>query len=205
MDRHGFSVSHSGRVRACAAAALVSMAGLLAGCHISGRDGSHKDVSIDTPLGGLNVKTDPATVLGKVGLPAFPGAQVATDGDDDKSSADVNLSFGNFKLKVLAAGLQTSASPAEVEAFYRKALAQYSDVIACRDEQPVGTPARTGMGLTCADDKHTKTGHTHTGDREDLELKAGSSERQHIVVLKPRPGGTRMELIALELPHMDGD
>ncbi len=177
------------------------------GCRVEQHDGQGKDVSIDTPMGGLHVKTDPATVLTKVGLPAYPGAKPVTESEQHKHSADVNLSFGSFKLQVLATALQTADRPAQVEAFYRKALSQYSEVIACRDQQPVGTPARTGMGLTCSDDKHVHTAseNAQDDDRNDLELKAGSPSRQHIVALKQSGDQTRMELISLELPHGDRD
>lgn len=174
------------------------------GCRVSQNRGDGKDVSIDTPLGALKVKTDPASTLAKIGLPAYPGARMVAEKEDDKHTADVNLSFGSFKLQVLATALETPDSPAQVEAFYRKALAQYSDVIACRGNQPVGTPTRTGMGLTCDDTKHGKTDKIKDED-SDLQLKAGSEQRQHIVALKQKDGSTRMELISLELPHGNND
>lgn len=189
-----------------AVAMLLLVLPALAGCRISEGNGDHKDMSIDTPLGGLKVKTDPGAVLAKVGLPAYPGAQPVAETADDKHSADVNFSIGSFKVQVLATALETSDSPAQVEAFYRKALAQYSDVIACRGNRPVGTPTRTGMGLTCDDDKHGKTIHGKTYDHEDgLELKAGSSSRQHVVALDEKSGKTHIELVSLELPHGMGD
>ena len=177
----------------------------LAGCRVNRHGGTNNDVSIETPLGGLNVKTDPAAILAKVGLPAYPGARTAPESQQDKHSADVNLSFGSFKLQVLAAALQTPDSQQQVEAFYRKTLAQYSDVIACHGHEAVGMPKRTGMGLTCSEDKHVKTVHIDDDDPDDLELKAGSPLRQHLAILKRREGTTRIELVSLELPHLDGN
>lgn len=186
------------------AACLLSAALLVSGCHISshGKDGK-EDVDIRTPLGSFAVKTDPGAVLGKIGLPAYPGATPINAKGSDKDSADVNMSFGSFHLRVLALGFQTSDSRSKVEAFYRNALQQYSDVIACRGESPIGEPARTGMGLTCKGDKHVH-GKIHAGDDSDsgdeFTLKAGSPSRQHIVSIEDKQNGTHFTLVALDLP-----
>ncbi len=172
---------------------------LLCGCRITKSKDAHDDVSIETPMGGLSVKRDPSAVLDKIGLPAYPGARPVAEGRGDHDSANVDLSFGDYKLQVLVVKLRTPDDTAKVEAFYRKALAQYSDVIACHDNQPVGSPASTGMGLTCAEDKNVKTMNTHE-DGNDLQLKAGTRSRQHIVSLSTRDGETRMDLVSLELP-----
>ena len=172
---------------------------LLCGCRITKSKDAHDDVSIETPMGGLSVKRDPSAVLGKVGLPAYPGAQPVAEGDGNHDSANVDLSFGDYKLQVMVVKLRTTDDTAKVEAFYRKALTQYSDVITCHDNQPVGSPASTGMGLTCAQDKHVKTIRT-SEKADDFELKAGTPSRQHIVALSTRDGETRMDLVSLELP-----
>lgn len=177
----------------------------IAGCHISstGKNGK-EDVDISTPLGGLAVKTDPAAVLSKLGLPAYPGAVQVRDNGNDKSSADVNLSFGSFRMRVLALGFQTNDDQSKVEAFYRKALQQYSDVIACQDEHPVGQPGKTGLGLTCKGDRHVHTDLHDDADRkseeQELTLKAGSPNRQHLVSMRPLQNGTHFSLVALDLP-----
>lgn len=119
------------------------------------------------------------------------------------------MSFGSFHLRVLAASFQTPDAPSRVEGFYRKPLAQFSDVIACRDQQPVGQPTKTGLGLTCSDDKHQLHGKvnidTTDHNSSQLELKAGSPSRQHIVTIEPRDGGTRIGLVALDLPRDSKD
>ena len=160
-----------------------------------------KDVDISTPLGGMSVKTDSAAVQAKLGLPVYPGAVPEKKKGDDSSSADVDMSFGSFHLRVLAMGFDSTDAPDKITTFYRKELSQYSDVILCRNKQPVGTPTRTGLGLTCADDNHV---HAHTGinsDDDETQLKAGSPSRQHIVSFKPSGSGTHFGLISLELPR----
>src|ERR1700733_6979420 len=58
-----------------AAAALL----FAAGCRIQvdkNENGRDKNVKVDTPLGGLHVRTN-QTSAADVGLPAYPGAQIA--------------------------------------------------------------------------------------------------------------------------------
>ena len=72
---------------------------------------------------------------------------------DDKS-VDLALGFGPFQMRVQVASY-TSADPQEkVEAFYRKALASYGNVLLCRGNAAVGNPDRTEQGLTCSDKDH---------------------------------------------------
>ncbi len=182
----------------------------LAGCMVRSKKGANGDdnVDISTPLGGMTVKTDSASVQDKIGLPLYPGATPDKKKDNDNGSADVDMNFGSFHLRVLAMGFTSADAPEKISAFYRKALAQYSDVIECQGKRPVGQPVKTGLGLTCADDNHAsaevsgKGGVRITGD--ETELKAGSPSRQHIVSYKVEGGGTHFGLVRLELPHDDG-
>lgn len=175
----------------------------LAGCMVRSRGGDKgdKDVDISTPLGGMSVKTDSNAVQKKLGLPLYPGATPEQKKSSDSSSADVDMNFGAFHLRVLAMGFESTDSPDKVRDYYRKALEQYSDVIECRDHQPIGKPARTGLGLTCADDNKVRTRTQESDDSNETELKAGSASRQHIVSFKPSGSGTRFGLVSLELPR----
>jgi hypothetical protein len=182
-------------------ASLAALAGLLAGCRVEKTtNGDSKDVQIVTPFGGMNVKTNDTDVLGSIGLPAYPGA-VAVNKDDDKhKSADVNMSFGGFKLRVKVAGFRTDDSTDKVVAFYRDGLKKFGDVISCHDNQPMGSPAKTSEGLGC-DNNHG--GHVTVEDKPSthlIELKAGSEQHQHIVTIDPDGGGTKFSLVALDLP-----
>ena len=176
----------------------------LAGCMVqSHKDANGNDVNISTPLGGMSVKTDNASVQSKLGLPLYPGAALEKKKGDDDGSADVNMNFGAFHLRVLAMGFTSPDDPTKVSNFYRKALSQYSDVIVCRNKQPVGTPTKTGLGLTCSDDNKMHTGSVDVNDSDETELKAGSPSRQHIVSFKAEGTGTKFGLVSLELPHSD--
>ena len=189
------------RIRSNGIAVLAAMAAIfLSGCEVdTHKNGNSEDVKIETPIGGMHVKTNDAVVLADIGLPAYPGAQLVKE-DKDSGSADVNMSFGKFQLRVKAAGFRTTDSPEKVEAFYRNGLKRFGDVIECRDGHPVGTPAKTAEGLSC---DHHEPGNVHIGDdsnKSKLELKAGSQQHEHLVEIDPEGSGTKFGLVALDLP-----
>lgn len=175
------------------------------GCRVQvdkGADGSDKNVRVDTPFGGVHVNTD-ETTASDLGLPAYPGAQIIRDKDNDKS-ADVNLGFGEWTLRVKAVNYSTPDSQDKVEAFYKKAMAQYGDVIVCNKNVAVGQPAETSEGLSC-NDRDKKGARVQVGeaktDSDGLELKAGSERHQHVVGFQTPAGGqTRFSLVAIDLP-----
>jgi hypothetical protein len=174
----------------------------LAGCRVDAtKDGEHQDVKIATPFGGMSVRTNDAVVQEGVGLSVYPGATLTKkkdDTDNDEGAADVNLSFGSFKLRVKALSYTTADSPEKVLAFYRKDMKRYGAVLLCQGKHPVGTPTVTQDGLTCSEDENN---NIHAGDNDsDQELKAGSKLHQHIVGLDPQGSGTKIGLVALDLP-----
>jgi hypothetical protein len=185
--------------------ACLALAAGIAGCRVQvdkGANGEDKNVKVDTPFGGVHVNTN-QTSAADLGLPVYRGAQQLVD-DDKHKSADVQMGFGDWELRVRAVSYATPDTKEQVTAFYKKALGRYGDVITCQDNQPVGTPVKTSEGLTCADDK----GNNVQIDRSDfgsskngLELKAGSRRHQHIMGFEePKDGKTRFALVALDLP-----
>lgn len=180
-------------------ASLSASAALLAGCHIDEHKGAKggDNVDIAVPFASVHVKTDKEADVAGIGLTSYPGAVPVKDNDHDNGAADINLSFGDFHLGVKAAEFQTPDSPDKVEAFYRKDMARYGDVLKCQGDQALGQPTRTAQGLTCAQDgKNPKT--MHMGDHADL--RAGSPQHQHVVGIEPKNGGTRIGLVMLDLP-----
>ena len=186
------------RVAGVVAAGLAAL--LLAGCRVqSDKHGDSDNVKISTPFGGMQVKTNDAVVVEDLGLPAYPGAQLVKK-DKDDGSADVNMNFGGFQLRVKAVSYQTGDSPEKVEAFYRAGLRRFGDVIACRDNRVVGSPARTQEGLTCDNNNGNHYSVDDKPEKGALELKAGSQQHQHIVEIDAEGGGTKIGLVALDLP-----
>jgi hypothetical protein len=177
---------------------------LVVGCSINvdkGKNGEDKKVKIDTPLGNIHVNADkPPTNLG---IALYPGAVAKPDHDGDKD-ADVQLGFGEWKMRVQVAHFNTGDDRDKVLAYYRKSLSRYGDVIECRDDQPIGSPERTSEGLTCSEREKDHHVNMNTGDH-GLTLRAGSKRHQHIVAFDKddadsASGPTKFTLIALDLP-----
>jgi hypothetical protein len=191
------------KAKATAFVAAAAVAISLAGCRVQinkDENGEEKTVKVDTPFGGVHVNSD-QTTAGDLGLPAYPGAALAT-GDDKHKSADVNIGFGQWRVRVRTVAYQSADSRAKVTAFYRKALGRYGDVLVCQDGKAVGRSAVTAEGLSCEADKTAQvSGSDVSTGAHGLQLKAGSKRHQHIVGFDDEARGrTRFELIALDLP-----
>jgi hypothetical protein len=184
--------------RTLAAVASLSLA-LTLGCRIeTDEKGDSDNVKIATPFGGMSVKTNDAAVLESTGLPPYPGAELVKK-DKNNGAADVNMSFGNFHLRVKAVSYRTTDAPTQVAAFYRKALDRFGDVIQCSNGKPVGNPTRTAEGLTCDHDSdHDSSDYTQVSGK--VEFRAGSKLHQHIVAIEPEGSGSKFGLVALDLP-----
>ncbi len=181
---------------------------LVAGCHIDEhKNGDSKDVNISTPFGGLKVKTNQPDVLTEIGLPAYPGAISYKNDDANKdTSADVNMNFGSFHLRVRAADYRSNDAPDKVQAFYLDAMKHRGDVIVCRNGQPVGQPTHTSEGLSCETHEGAHVTVEDNRGKHELELRAGSKEHQRIVSITPDAGGTKFGLVVLDLPvHFSAD
>lgn len=184
------------------AAAAISM---LTGCRVdTHKNGDNEDVKIATPFGGMSVKTNEAVVEGGVGMTIYPGAVVVKKGkEEDTGAADVSMNFGSFHLGVKVVSYKTPDSPDKLLDFYRKDMSKFGVVILCRGHHAIGTPTRTQDGLSCEKDGQT---NVQTDEGTSGELKAGSKQHQHIVVIDPDGSGSKFGLIALDLPgHFTDD
>ena len=195
------------RPRQLAAILLLAAGTVVCGCRVESHksgDGNGDDVKIATPFGGMSVKTDDASIVQSTGLPTYPGAVIVKKkdkGDHNDGSADINMSFGSFQLRVKAVSFQTTDSPDKVLNFYKKGLARFGTVIQCKDHHPVGSPTRTPDGLDCSDDdRHTNQVKVDDDLSGKTELKAGSKQHQHIVGIDADGTGTKFGLVALDLP-----
>jgi len=84
---------------------------------VADREGGNKEVSINTPVGSIEVHHD--VNQDSLGLPIYPGATPVKD----KDSASVNLGFGGeASVQVLVAKFETSDSLERVRAFYKEHL-----------------------------------------------------------------------------------
>jgi hypothetical protein len=158
--------------------------------------GEYGNVRVATPFGGVEIKTNDTSVVQGVGLPAYPEAELQRKEGDYNGDADVDMKFGGVRLRVTTVRYKSSDSPDKVSAFYRKALSRYGDVIECHNGLSVGIPTQTPEGLTC--DK--ADAHLSSDGSDMMELKAGSKQFRHIVVIDPDRNGSMMELVAVQMP-----
>src|ERR1044071_5770781 len=106
---------------------------LLPACSVNvkkGENGQDKNVDIHTPVG--DIKVDKDADARDTGLPVYPGARIRHDDDDKNSkSANVNLSFGEYGLKVVALEYESDDAPEKLISFYQAQLKKYGTVVEC--------------------------------------------------------------------------
>jgi hypothetical protein len=171
---------------------------LLAGCSLrvdKEREGKSERVEIQTPVGGLKVRTniDPKDV----GLSVYPNARRVEDRhDNDDDSANVNISTPFFALKVLAMKFESDDPPEKLVEFYRKDLNRYGKVVECRGSSHTGQTKRDReendfkLTLDCDDDDPSS---------KSIELKAGQGSSQHIVGVSPKGKGSEFGLVYIQI------
>ncbi|HEY3768329.1 MAG TPA: hypothetical protein VGN44_06630 [Candidatus Angelobacter sp.] len=165
---------------------LVGFTGCSITTHDKG-DGKKDDVDIRTPFGSLSVKEGKSDVK-DTGLTLYPGARPRKDSDDDKNSANVNISSSFFGLKVVALEFASDDPSDKVLAFYRKDMGKYGKVLDC-----------TG-GFSMNFEHHDKNSEVtcdgHGSDHDyKKELKVGTENNQRVVAVKPRSSGSEFTLV----------
>ncbi len=172
--------------------ALFAVLCVLPACSINtnekGKEGE-KNVDIKSPVGDLHVSEQ--ADIRDIGLPLYPGAKPAPKEDnDDKESANVNLSLPGFTLKVVAAEFVSDDAPDKIIAFYDKELQKYGKPIQCRGAWKMNaninvSPSNAAKPVWC----------DVSGSGDATELKVGTEGNQHVVAFKPRAHGSRFALI----------
>jgi hypothetical protein len=176
----------------CALLIAVSALVLLSACSVNvkkEKNGEEKQVDINTPVGGIHVSKD--AEASDTGLPVYPGARLREkDSDHDNSSANVNISSFGFGLKVVALEYQSDDAPAKVVAFYHDQLKKYGNVLVCHTSEDLD------LNMRISGSEHESNELTCTGTGgQNVELKVGTKENQHIVAVKPDGKGTRFSLV----------
>ena len=185
----------------------IALAGLviLPACSMNVKDQQANDggkkVDIETPLGSMHVNED---VKGQdFGVAVYPGARRRSDGED-KHGANVNMAFGGFGLKVVAAEFESDDSPEKIKTFYRSALQKYGKILECVGGAGSDIDFHVGKNensnskdLTCDAGSDSKNGH--------VQLKVGTKENQHVVGIEPQAAGTRFGLAHVQMHTGKGD
>jgi hypothetical protein len=183
--------------------ALTSLAGLvLTSCSINVKkepNGQDKRVDIQTLVGGIHVSKD--ADLNDVGVALYPGARPRQKRDEgDDKSANVNISGFGFGIKVVALEYESDDSPSKLVAFYKNQLKKFGSVVECRTSKHLDLDMRVPKQ---GHDTNELTCRGTSGD--NIELKVGTKENQHIVAVEPAGKGCSFSLVYVRTHGKDAD
>lgn len=187
----------------CLVAALALTAGAAVCQEKTDKDANQAHIRVNSFSMDLQANSG-GTTAATLGLPAYPGAQLAISKDND-NSADLHLAFGKWEFRLRTVHYSTSDSKDKVADFYNKALKRYGEVLVCRGEIAVGNLTVTSGGLSCKDDDKDARAEGMHGSigvgGSDWELKAGSKRHQYIFGFdESQDGKTQFVLLELVLP-----
>lgn len=175
----------------------VSVLALLAACTVQEKrsETGEKKVDISTPFGDIKVNTD--VDVKDTGLPVYPGAQrLVEDSGNDKHAANVNISVGGVGVKVVAIKYRSDDSPEKVLAFYRPKMKDFGGrFLECKQE---------GFGSYSRSDEDKEITCDKVRSGNNVELKAGTPDRQHIVAVKPSGKGSEFALVYVQKRGKEG-
>jgi len=172
----------------CALAALAIV--FLLGCSVNVKkeaNGEDKQVDINTPVGGIHVSkgVDPE----EVGLAIYPGARLKEkNAGGDSKSANVNISGFGYGVRVVALEYESDDSPSKLIAFYKDQLKKYGDVLVCHT-------THLDVDTDIKESDHGSHELTCEGSGNNIELKVGTKENQHIVAVEPEGKGSSFSLV----------
>jgi hypothetical protein len=144
-----------------------------------------KEVSIKTPFGAVQVNKNAEVSEASLGLPIYPGAELAKDED----SASVSLALpGNNGLRIVGGKFQTSDSFDKVRDFYQ-------DTLTARDGS---FTRKADIGSDHDDLSQGDTGNFVGVTRDGkMVFKIKQKESERVVALIREPAGTRIELVRI--------
>ena len=174
---------------------------ILPGCSVNVKkehNGHDKQVDIKTLVGGIHVSKD--ADVGDVGLAVYPGAHLKQeDANGSDKSANVNISSFGFGLKVVALEYQSDDSPAKLIAYYKDELKKYGKVLECHTSHFEVNP-------DMKDSEHGSHELTCEGSSgNNVELKVGTKENQHLVSIKPEGKGSSFALVYVKTHRKEAD
>jgi hypothetical protein len=170
-----------------------AMVALLGACSVSvdDKDKNNEKVNIQTPF--ANLKVDSSEKAADNGIPVYPGAHLRPAENGDNHSANVSLGAAGFGLKVIAAEYETNDSPDKVKAFYEEKMKRFGDVLVCNGHNG-GSDVHMNMHGENKDNKLSCSDASGTG----WEIKAGTSDDEHLVSIEPHGSGTRFGTVLVQ-------
>jgi len=174
---------------------------LLPACSVNVKkeqNGEDKQVDISTPIGGIHVNKD--ANVADTGLAVYPGARLKQkDSSGDDKSANVNVSGFGYGVKVVALEYQSDDSPAKIVAYYRDQLKRYGSVLECH------TSGHLDVDTDLDDRKSTRALACVGSTGNNVELKVGTRENQHIVAVEPDGKGSSFSLVYVRTHGKDAE
>lgn len=173
----------------------------LSACVNVKKTGNGDNVDVKTPFGSVSVRTDQVKPE-ETGLNVYPGATLVPKQGHDNDQANVNISSPWGQLKVVALNYHSDDSPEKVLAWYRQDLKQkYGKFLECHgDEVSFQSHDKDNDNqLTCGSERGNGHDYNHkSNDRDTIELKTGIDDKQHIVAVKPKDGGSNIALVYVQ-------
>jgi hypothetical protein len=194
-------ITESYGISGCALLLVTAAVLLLPACSVNVKkegNGQDKQVDIKTLVGGIHVSKD--ADVADTGLTVYPGARPRQKGSGDDKSANVNISGFGFGLKVVALEYQSDDSPAKLVAFYKDQLKKYGSVLECHTSGHFDVNMK---GSHDNSESHELTCDGASGN--NIELKAGNKENQHIVSVEPDGTGATFSLVYVHTHGKDAD
>jgi hypothetical protein len=163
-------------------------------------NGQDKQVDIQTLLGGVHVSKQ--ADVSETGLPVYPGARLKEkdSGGSDKS-ANVNISGFGYGIKVVAVSYESDDASAKVLSFYKDQLKKYGTVLECHTSRGDWSMNTGSHGSNKGSNELTCEG---SGGNE-IELKVGKQDDQHIVAVEPDGRGSSFSLVYVRTHGKDAD
>jgi hypothetical protein len=174
------------------------------GCTVNvdkGQNGQDKKVDINTLVGGIHVSKQADAA--DTGLSVYPGARLKQKGSDGSdNSANVNISGFGYGIKVVALEYESNDAPARILSFYRDQLRKYGSVLECH----VTGHFRVNTDMDSHHAKDASNQLTCEGDHGDnIELKVGTKDDQHIVEVEPDGKGSNFSLVYVRTHGKNAD
>jgi hypothetical protein len=176
---------------------------LLAGCSVNVEkeaNGQDKQVDVKSLLGDVHVSKQ--ADVADVGLAVYPGARLKEeDSERSDKSANVNISGFGFGIKVIALEYESDDTPAKVLSFYRDQLKKYGNVLECHTSK-----GDWNVNMGSHESKNGSNELTCKGSGgNDIELKVGKQDDQHIVAVQPEGKGSSFSLVYVRTHGKDAD
>ena len=159
-----------------------------------------KNFDVRSSVGDLHVGSD--ADARKAGLPLYPGARLRHD-EENSNAVNVGVLTEAFGIKLVVAKYDSDVAPEKVISYYRDRLKEYGKVLECHTREHDGD-----ANAEINDDEHSKELKCE-GDNTGpvTELKVGTEDNQHVVVVEPRDGksGSTFALVYVHTRGKQGD